>query len=141
MQSIRQQYELATPTSETADPFAQYQVVSADGTEEYVDERTVPIPVGHDTYYQQSVDVPQLPTTDGSYRLALSLTGNTATASWEYVAQAEMIAQTNIPSGKYFSVGERLFVSTQAIAQGANIVIGTNCVETTLADALNTINA
>lgn len=134
-------YELATETSETADPFAQYQIVSADGTEEYVDERTVPIPVGHDTYYQQSVDVPQLPTADGSYRLALSKTGNTATASWEYVAQAEMKAQTNITSGKYFSVGERLFVSTQAIAQGANIVVGTNCTETTLADALNQINS
>ena len=128
-------------TTETADPFAQYQIVDADGTEEYVDERTVPIPVGHDTYYQQSVDVPQLPTTDGEYRLALSKTGNTATASWEYVAQAEMKAQTNIPNGQYFSVGERLFVSTQAIAQGASIVVGTNCQETTLADALNTINA
>ena len=134
-------YELATPTTETADPYSEYQIVDADGTEEYVDERTVPIPVGHDTYYQQSVDVPQLPTTDGAYRLALSLTGNTATASWEYVAQAEMKAQTNIPSGKYFSVGERLFISTQAIAQGANIVVGTNCTETTLADALNTINS
>ena len=134
-------YELATPTTETADPYSEYQIVDADGTEEYVDERTVPIPVGHDTFYQQSVDVPQLPTTDGAYRLALSKTGNTATASWEYVAQAEMKAQANIPSGKYFSVGERLFVSTQAIAQGANIVVGTNCVETTLADALNTINS
>ena len=136
-------YELndSAVTTETADPFAQYQIVDADGTEEYVDERTVPIPVGHDTFYQQAVDVPQLPTADGSYRLALSKTGNTATASWEYIAQAEMKAQTNIPSGKYFSVGERLFVSTQAIAQGANIVVGTNCTETTLADALNTINS
>lgn len=136
-------YELtdSAVTTETADPYSEYQIVDADGTEEYVDERTVPIPVGHDTYYQQSVDVPQLPTADGAYRLALSKTGNTATASWEYVAQAEMKAQTNIPSGKYFSVGERLFVSTQAIAQGENIVVGTNCTETTLADALNTINS
>ena len=133
--------KLVTPTTEQADPYSEYQVVDAYGTEEYVDERTVPIPVGHDTFYQQAVDVTQLPTTDGAYRLALSLTGNTATASWEYVAQAEMKAQTNIPSGKYFSVGERLFVSTQAIAQGASIVVGTNCLETTLADALNQINA
>lgn len=44
-------YELATPTTETADPFAQYQIVDADGTEEYVDERTVPIPVGHESNY------------------------------------------------------------------------------------------
>lgn len=141
MSGVHLIYELATPTTEQADPYSEYQIVYADGTEEYVDERTVPIPVGHDTLYQQAVDVPQLPTADGSYRLALSKTGNTAIASWEYVAQAEMIAQTNIPSGKYFSVGERLFVSTQAIGQGETIVPGTNCTEVSLADALNTINS
>lgn len=134
-------YELATSTTESADPYSEYQIVSADGTEEYVDERTVPIPVGHDTYYQQAVDVPQLPTTDGAYRLALSLTGNTATASWEYVAQAEMKAQTNIPSGKYFSVGEKLYLASRAISQGETIVVGTNCSEVSLADALNQINS
>lgn len=44
-------YRLATPTTESADPYTNPQAVSADGTEEYVDERDVPIPVGHETKY------------------------------------------------------------------------------------------
>ena len=44
-------YELATPTTEEADPFINPQIVDDFGTEEYVDERTVPIPVGHETFY------------------------------------------------------------------------------------------
>ena len=45
-------YELATPTTETADSFASPQIVSPLGTEEYVDERDVPVPVGHRTSYR-----------------------------------------------------------------------------------------
>lgn len=50
-------YELATPTTEQADPYASLQVVSPLGTEEYVDTRDVPIPVGHETmyYYRREV--------------------------------------------------------------------------------------
>lgn len=44
-------YELATPTTESADPFTNPQIVDNWGTEEFVDERTVPIPVGHETKY------------------------------------------------------------------------------------------
>lgn len=44
-------YELATPTTESADPYTNPQKVSTNGTEEYVDERDVPIPVGHETKY------------------------------------------------------------------------------------------
>ena len=47
----------------------------------------------------------------------------------------------NIANGKYFMVGNRLFLSTSAIAQGASIVVGTNCVESNLAEALNALNA
>ena len=53
----------------------------------------------------------------------------------------DMIANANIASGKYFLVGNRLFLSTSAIAVGASIVPGTNCTETNLADALNALNA
>lgn len=42
-------YELATPTTETADPFADPQLVDKDGTEEYV--TTSIVPVGHETKY------------------------------------------------------------------------------------------
>lgn len=43
-------YELATPTTETADPYTNPQIVDPSGTEEYVGS---PIPVGHETTYQR----------------------------------------------------------------------------------------
>lgn len=42
-------YELATPTTESADPYTSPQSVDADGTEEYVS--TGILPVGHETWY------------------------------------------------------------------------------------------
>ena len=44
-------YNVATPTSESATPFEEIQKVFAGGTEEYIDDREVPIPVGHETEY------------------------------------------------------------------------------------------
>ena len=46
-------YKLTTPTTETADPFTSPQIVDPSGTEEYVDTRDVPIPVGHRTNYAE----------------------------------------------------------------------------------------
>lgn len=56
-------------------------------------------------------------------------------------SEDDMVANANIQSGKFFMVGNRLFLSTTAIAQGEQIVVGTNCSEVSLADALNQINA
>ena len=53
----------------------------------------------------------------------------------------DMIANANIASGKYFMVGNSLYLSSQSIAQGDAIVPGTNCTPTSLAEALNAINA
>ena len=53
----------------------------------------------------------------------------------------DMIADSNIASGKYFTVNNRLYLSTSAIAQGEAIIVGTNCTQTDLATALNAINA
>ena len=50
-------YELATPTTESADPYTNPQVVDANGTEQYVDAaytagtRDIEMPVGHSTTY------------------------------------------------------------------------------------------
>lgn len=50
-------YELATPTTESADTYINPQMVDADGTEEFVDygveqeTRDVAVPVGHDSLY------------------------------------------------------------------------------------------
>lgn len=48
-------YELATPTTESADPYQETQIVNDFGTEEFVDTRTIPIPVGHSTDYQANL--------------------------------------------------------------------------------------
>lgn len=46
-------YELATPTTETAEPYAATMAVDPEGTEQFVDSRSVKIPVGQDTLYQE----------------------------------------------------------------------------------------
>ena len=44
-------YQLVTPTTETAQPYESSQAIYEGGTEEYIDTRDVPIPVGHETSY------------------------------------------------------------------------------------------
>ena len=44
-------YELATPTTGQATPYESSQAIYEGGTEEYIDTRDVPIPVGHETSY------------------------------------------------------------------------------------------
>ena len=65
-------YELNSPTTETADPFQNPQAVSNWGTEEYIDERTIAIPVGHNTEYPADLKAkvetsPNPPDADGDY--------------------------------------------------------------------------
>lgn len=52
----------------------------------------------------------------------------------------DMIANASIQNGKFFMIGNRLFVATAAIASGDTINPGTNCTELSLADALNNLN-
>ena len=110
-------YELATQTEESATPYQENQVVNDFGTEEYVDTRDVPIPVGHDTLYQQNLraklemapnspgsngdyvlrhtnganayvpmtevkELPDMPSSDGTYKLQVVVSSGTATLSW-----------------------------------------------------------
>ena len=49
-------YKLSAPTTETASPFASPQMVYRRGTEEYLDTRDVPIPVGGNRKY---IDIPE----------------------------------------------------------------------------------
>ena len=63
-------YELATPTTETADPFQSPQIVDDFGTEEYV--TTSIVPVGHDTKYTANLRAkiemaPDSPSGNGDY--------------------------------------------------------------------------
>lgn len=48
---IKTVYKLTTPTTETTDPYQSEQTCSEYGTEAFIDERDVPIPVGHVTEY------------------------------------------------------------------------------------------
>lgn len=80
-------YELATPTTETANPFTDPQIVDDFGTEEYVDAlataetspRDVEVPVGHETFYQANLrdklqNLPENASADGLY--LVKQTGN-----------------------------------------------------------------
>ena len=49
-------YELASPTTETTTPYTETQICDADGTEEFIDDRDVQVPVGHKTKYMQVND-------------------------------------------------------------------------------------
>lgn len=53
----------------------------------------------------------------------------------------DMIADANIVSGQYFTVGNQLYLATANIANGGAIIVGTNCTLTNLAAALNAINS
>lgn len=50
-------YELATPTTSTADPFTNPQVCENGGSEEYTDTRAYAVPVGHDSVYGTDMTV------------------------------------------------------------------------------------
>lgn len=72
MSGVMLVYELATPTTETADTYINPQIVDDFGTEEYVDEREVPIPAGHNTIYSANLRAklemaPDSPDGDGDY--------------------------------------------------------------------------
>lgn len=56
-------------------------------------------------------------------------------------SDTDMIADANITSGKYFMVGNNLYKATANIANGAQIIVGTNCISKSLSEALNEINA
>ena len=72
MSGVMLVYELATPTTETADPYQNPQIVDKNGTEEYV--TTGIVPVGHDTeYYLDADSVLTPPSTAGTYSLKVTV--------------------------------------------------------------------
>lgn len=75
--------------------------------------------------------------THAIYRADIGLYIQKLTGSTE----EDMTANQNIASGKYFLVGNTLYLSTSAIAAGEQIIPGTNCTLTNLAAALNALNS
>lgn len=53
--------------------------------------------------------------------------------------ETEMTATKNYAIGAFFIVGDNLYKATSAIASGESIVVGTNCVVTTVAEQLATL--
>lgn len=126
-------YELATPTTESANPYQNPQRAFIDGTEEFVDAgvqsatRDVSIPVGNNTTYQLNETLP--PTedyVDGAlkFKAAISALGTDesgrTTASRAYT------------TGEFFYKDGKMYKVLTSIAQGATFTINTNCQQTTL---------
>lgn len=75
--------EKATPTTETTTPYNEVMLVDGDGTEEFLDSRDIPVPVGHESEYNQSFKgLPTAPTTDGNYKLRCTVANGQPSFSW-----------------------------------------------------------
>lgn len=81
-------YELATPTSETADAYENPQLVGS--TEEFIDTRNVPIPVGGERKYytdlkaklEELAKIPDVPSTNGTYTLKATRSASGVAYNW-----------------------------------------------------------
>lgn len=111
-------YELATPTEEQAEPFTNPQTVDPNGTEQYVDTRTVPIPVGHETKYELD--------------LASKLIGLPWDLSMLAPIENGTTASQAYAAGKYFVRNNEFCKAKTSIASGATFTLGTNYEVTTV---------
>lgn len=78
-------YELATPTTEEADPYTVPQIVDPNGTEEYVS--TSIVPVGHESRYPLDIagrldKILAMPTADGTYTLRATVNNGAVSYAW-----------------------------------------------------------
>ena len=94
-------YELATPTTETADTFTNPQICDEYGTEEYTDSRTIQIPVGHETYQANICEI------SGWSGLSLNQCGKNlfdGNAKGGYIASSKVVGYSDTPSTTYLAV-------------------------------------
>lgn len=119
-------YELATTTTETADPFSEYQIVNDFGTEAFTDSRTVAVPVGHETKYPENSRA-KLDGLPWNFATLIAPTEQTYKATRAYT------------SGQLFIVNNILYKATASIANGATITPGTNATATTLAEIISAL--
>lgn len=118
-------YELATPTSETADPYQQYQICDGKGTEEYISETVTP--VGHNTFYPVDIvaKVNKLPS-DFSTLIAPTEEGFKATRNYTV---NDLLIVNNV-----------LYKVTANIANGGTITVNTNVQQTTLSALIKALS-
>ena len=126
--------KLATPTTETADAYDKQQVFDVTGTEEYVDTRTVPIPVGHDTFFPTSL-TSRIDALEDEFNEEITVLS-------ESIAPTETgTATQNYAAGSCLMLNNRLCKVTAAIATGEQIIVGSNVQYTTVAEELTAILA
>lgn len=115
-------YELATPTTEIADPFQTPQICDPSGTEEYV--TTGIVPVGHETKYpvDQVKKLDNLPSD-------LSFVGPIENGATCQNANGYL-------QGQYFVKNNQFCKAKTAIASGATFTLNTNYEVTTVAAEL-----
>lgn len=108
-------YPLATPTTETAEPFDAIQIT--DGTEEYITDCLAP--VGHESKYYQNLrsKIEGLPTDFSAIICATEATNK---------------ASKNYAVGDYLIYNNTLYKVTTAIAANATLTVGTNITATTI---------
>ena len=81
-------YKLAESTTETADPYTTPQIISPDGTEEYIyTDGAFELPVGHSSDYPVNVsgqldDILDTPSANGTYTLKATVADGAVTYSW-----------------------------------------------------------
>ena len=114
-------YELATPTTEQADPYVSPQICDPNGTEEFVS--TGIVPVGHNTKYPDN--------------MRAKLDG----LPWNFARLIAPVEKTfkatqNYDMGRRLIVNNVLYIATANIANGANIVVGSNVRETNVDELL-----
>lgn len=112
-------FEKATYATEQLTPFQSPMICDENGTEEFIDERTVPIPVGTNTEYPTN-QVKKLDGLPSDFSTLIAPTEKTTTASRNYAV------------GNYLIYKNVLYKVTSPIASGGTITIGTNVTATTI---------
>lgn len=81
------EYELATPTTEQSTPFADPMSLVGATTEEYIDTRDIPCPVGAERQYmgqsEDVVEIPSSPQSDGKRVLISEVSGGKEQVYWD----------------------------------------------------------
>lgn len=126
--------KLATPTTETADAYDKQQVFDVTGTEEYVDTRTVPIPVGHNTFFPTSL-TSRIDALEDEFNEEI-------TSLSESIASTETSPATAThATGTYLMYQNRLYKVIASISVGESLTVGTNIQATTVMAELLALTA
>lgn len=114
-------------TTETAAPYQSIQI--AGSTEEFVDERTIAVPVGSQSLYQTNLR-------EGLEGLLGTLQGSDPVHAESIAPVQDGTASTNISAGELLMRDGALYKASQAIVAGADIVPGTNVMASSVSDQL-----